>query len=339
MRFPDRSTKQTGAGQPGDARRQRLPLVGRLKLRHLELLRNLFQLRVLRKAAEASCMTQPAATRLVQEMEDMFGVPLFHRESRGMRPTPFGEALVRHAAVVLDDVERMQEELMLLADGAEGRIRIGTLPSLAPRLLELAIGRTIDTHPKLRFSVRHGPSKDLICALEQDDLDMCFVRAVDDFEKRGVTLRRIYDESYGVVCRPGYAHRLAQTHAGWRAHPAAEWVLPPAGSPLRDLIDALFIHEGLLQPVVKLECDSFERMAELARCADVLALLPMAAALEAARDHSLRIVDTGFARGLCRVSLACRQGVAHSAVISTFTANVEHSVRLLHASLTASTHA
>ena len=49
----------------------------RLKTRHLLLLLHLYEQRSVLRAAEAANMSQPAASKLLAEMEDLLGVPLF----------------------------------------------------------------------------------------------------------------------------------------------------------------------------------------------------------------------------------------------------------------------
>src|SRR6476646_2317722 len=69
-----------------------LPLLGRLKLRQLALVVAIDTHRSLRKAAEAVAVTQPAATRLLHDLEAALGVPLFVRHAWGMEPTGYGDA-------------------------------------------------------------------------------------------------------------------------------------------------------------------------------------------------------------------------------------------------------
>ncbi len=49
------------------------------------------------KAAEVLHISQPALTKSIQRLEERLGVPLFYRDSRGMRPTVYGEAFRAHA--------------------------------------------------------------------------------------------------------------------------------------------------------------------------------------------------------------------------------------------------
>jgi DNA-binding transcriptional LysR family regulator len=43
-------------------------------------------------------MTQPAATKLLHELEQALNVELFERSRRGMKPTVFGVAMIRRSA-------------------------------------------------------------------------------------------------------------------------------------------------------------------------------------------------------------------------------------------------
>ena len=107
----------------------------RLRLKHLEVFRNVCELHTIRKAATASNMTQPAATKLIHELEEMFRVVLFQRNRRGMQLTPHGEILRRHIGIVMADIGNISAELDLFTRGGGGHIRLGILPSLSSALL------------------------------------------------------------------------------------------------------------------------------------------------------------------------------------------------------------
>src|SRR3954469_24726018 len=66
------------------------PRYGRFKMRQLALVLKLVGTGNLHDAAAALNMSQPAATKLLQEIEEALGAELFIRQSRGMKPTPSG---------------------------------------------------------------------------------------------------------------------------------------------------------------------------------------------------------------------------------------------------------
>ena len=69
----------------------------RIKTRQMVLLSHLDRERSLLHAAEAAGMSQPAASKLLRELEDALGVTLFERHARGVEPTGYGTILIRRA--------------------------------------------------------------------------------------------------------------------------------------------------------------------------------------------------------------------------------------------------
>src|SRR6202008_4807720 len=63
---------------------------GRFQMRQLALVLKLIETGNLHDAAAALYMSQPAATKLLQEIEEALGAALFIRQSRGIKPTPCG---------------------------------------------------------------------------------------------------------------------------------------------------------------------------------------------------------------------------------------------------------
>ncbi len=65
-------------------------------------------------------ISQPAASRMLAELERQVGDALFVRHPTGMEPTPAGEAFARHGRVVLSQLETMVDELGHIQAGDAG---------------------------------------------------------------------------------------------------------------------------------------------------------------------------------------------------------------------------
>ena len=72
-------------------------LLSRLKLRQLALLQAVDRHRTLGRVAAEMRLSQPAITKALREVEDIFGHVLFDRTSRGLVPTPAGDAVLEYA--------------------------------------------------------------------------------------------------------------------------------------------------------------------------------------------------------------------------------------------------
>src|SRR5688500_1965867 len=85
------------------AERARHRLVGRLRLKHLRLIDALARTSSLRQAAVAMSLTQPAATKILQDLEDVLGVKLFTRRARAIEINDFGRFVAVYARRVLGE--------------------------------------------------------------------------------------------------------------------------------------------------------------------------------------------------------------------------------------------
>ena len=63
-------------------------------------------------------MALASASERIRLMEDSLGAPLLERNRRGVRATPAGSALVHHAQLVIQQLERMRAELSEYAEGS-----------------------------------------------------------------------------------------------------------------------------------------------------------------------------------------------------------------------------
>ena len=70
----------------------------RLKLRHLQLLAALGEHRALNRAAESLGISQPAASKLLIDLETALDQELFDRVGRGLVPNGYGEILMRRTS-------------------------------------------------------------------------------------------------------------------------------------------------------------------------------------------------------------------------------------------------
>jgi DNA-binding transcriptional LysR family regulator len=94
----------------------------------------------LRAAARHLGIAQPTLTRGLSELERELGAALFERRSKGMLATPLGEAFVRRATAILNDVRRARDEFEQLRGNAVGSITVGLSIAahlwLLPKVLE-----------------------------------------------------------------------------------------------------------------------------------------------------------------------------------------------------------
>src|SRR6478609_7111692 len=104
-------------------------------------------------AAESLSYTQSAVSQSIAALERETGTSLLDRSPRGVRPTPAGEALVRHADAVLCRLAEAEAELEAIAGLRAGRVRLAGFPSAAATLVPAAVAEFERRHPGVEVQI------------------------------------------------------------------------------------------------------------------------------------------------------------------------------------------
>src|SRR3546814_17387526 len=93
-------------------------------LTDMQLMVNVASAQSMTRGAERSFLSLPAASNRVKNLESHLGTALFYRSSQGVTLTPSGEAFVRHARVVLRQLEHLRGDIQEYASGVKGLVRV-----------------------------------------------------------------------------------------------------------------------------------------------------------------------------------------------------------------------
>ncbi|SAI70115.1 LysR family transcriptional regulator [Bordetella ansorpii] len=256
-------------------------LRSRLKPRQLLLLVTLADEGNIHRAAEVLNMTQPGASKLLKELEDMLGVPLFERLPRGVRPTWYGDVMLRHARTALGSLEQAHEELAALRDGRIGQVAVGAITSPGITLLPRVVAELKAERPDLRIALEIESSDVLLEHLAQGRLDILVARLFAKHDKSQLRYEPLVKEPVCAVARPGHplCGGQALSLSGVRD---ATWIVPPAGSVLRHRFELMFQERGLPVPGNLVETAALLFITRMLRDSDMLAVL----ALDVARYYA-----------------------------------------------------
>lgn len=87
------------------------------------------------KAAEASFVTQPTLSMMIQKLEDELGVKIFDRSQLPVQPTPIGIQIINQARVIVSQVKQIKEIIQEEKGIVQGVFKLGIIPTIAPYLL------------------------------------------------------------------------------------------------------------------------------------------------------------------------------------------------------------
>lgn len=253
----------------------------RLKTRQLLLLVALADEGTIHGASDVLNMAQPAASKLLKDLEEVLGVSLFDRLPRGMRPTLYGETMIRHARIALATLNEANDEIVALQAGRFGQVNVGAITSPGLALLPAAVARVKQDRPNLRVSVDIETSPILLERLAQGTLDVLVARLSAEHVKDNLRYEALTEEPVCAVVRPD--HPLARrTDLRLRDLASAGWIVPPKGSVLRHRFELMYQEDGLRPPVNVIESAALLFITAMLERSDMVAVL----AAEVARYYA-----------------------------------------------------
>lgn len=298
----------------------------RLRLRQLRLMLALEEFGSLRRAADHIGMTQPAATKMLHEAEDLLGVELFERLPRGMRSTPFGETVIYYARMVFAELSGMREELVALQSGNLGRVAVGAIPALASGLLTRTIATLKQSHPRLSMSIQVDTSDVLVQALLQDQLDIVLGRIPPGARAEELLFDSLGEEELCVIA--GAKNPLAQEkNLGWAELQNMTWVLQQQPSPMRAIINQVFHNARVDIPSSIVETTSIMTLLSLIQQTDMLGVTPVSVVEDYPGRDLLAVLPIKFEARLPPYGLITRRHRIQSSAMQAFM----NSVRAEHA--------
>jgi DNA-binding transcriptional LysR family regulator len=198
-----------------------------LDLRRLEVLREVAAHGSFSAAAFALRYTPSAVSQQMALLEQEAGVPLLERHSRGVRLTPAGDTLLRHAEAAVGHMRAAREELDALAGLRRGRLATAAFGSAWSDLVPRAVATFQRAHPEVELVLSEADPRESLAALRAGGLDLALVfepNAADPSHRVAVRVEPLAEDPLVVVLPAG--HRLARRPAVALADLAAErWAL------------------------------------------------------------------------------------------------------------------
>ena len=297
--FRDETRREPGAALPPTAALDPVltetlvgvtPRYNRFKMRQLALVLKLVGTGNLHDAASALNMSQPAATKLIQEIEDALGAELFIRQSRGMKPTPSGILAARHAGFILAELRKMQQDIDGLKNGITGYVRVGAIISAVPAPVTQALAKMSDAYPTVEVSLSVGTSDVLLPELNAGRLDFVVGSIAGAVGPETLTYQPLVDD-VAVVVAGSTNPILRLRNLTLKDVFSERWILPPTGAPELRSIEAAFNAAGLPLPVNSTRMASMIATATAVGVTDTLAIVPQSMYRYFAKFQAMGQVD------------------------------------------------
>jgi LysR family hydrogen peroxide-inducible transcriptional activator len=158
------------------------------------------------RAAEELHLSQSALSRAIQKLEDQLGQPLFERKPREVVLTNLGVLLLDRAKGILNLMEDTFSELA--EEGRRGRIRLGTIPTIAPYYLPGLLTSFAKKHPDISVIVQEDTTEVLVKRCSHGEIDLAIL--AQPVISKNLSIESLFDEELLLVLPIGHPLEAAK---------------------------------------------------------------------------------------------------------------------------------
>ncbi|WP_337269061.1 LysR family transcriptional regulator [Oryzifoliimicrobium ureilyticus] len=218
-----------------------------LKLNHLRMIIAIEDSGQISAAAELLNISQPAASRMLSEMEAVMKAPLCERLARGVELTTFGSALARRARKIMLELREANREITELKTGKGGAVYVGAVTAPAMSLVVPVIDKVRRAFPGIEVNIDIETSNVLARELLAARQDFIIGRVPEDLNPRLFDAREIGVEKACLIVRNGHP-LLLQQRVSMEDLAGRDWVFQPPGTLLRRTLEDLFLKNDVPLP-------------------------------------------------------------------------------------------
>lgn len=243
-----------------------------MELRHLRYFRVVAELQHFHRAAEVLCITQPALSNQIRQLEEELGTRLFERVGRSVRLSESGELLLASTRRVLAEVERMQEAVADLESANTGSLRIGVLQSINALYLRNLVVEFDRRYPNISLHIEELPNHQIESRVAAGDIDLG-IGFILEKEYRHVEFETLFSEKWKLVVAPQHQELIPEILDG-NTH-GLKAVLLPDYFETRRIVDRYFASSGIGYSRIT-EVNSISCILELVENGNAFTVLPEA---------------------------------------------------------------
>jgi DNA-binding transcriptional LysR family regulator len=219
-------------------------------------------------ASEEVHLTQPAVTKQIQYLEELYGMKLFERGSR-LKLTPEGNMLLVYAHQILNTYNESLAAISESGDQIKGTLKFGTNLTLGIYVLPKFLKEFSSFCPELKLDIFLHNSEQIIKSVRQKEINFGFIGA--DIKEAQIIRHLFYEDRIVVVV--GKPLGIESKTVGWDQLQQLPFLTRERGSDIRETVEQ-WLKERKIRLQPKLELNNTEAIKECVRCGIGFSFLP-----------------------------------------------------------------
>jgi DNA-binding transcriptional LysR family regulator len=146
----------------------------------LSLFRHVVEAGSITHGAGRANLALAAASARIRNMELALGVPLLIRARHGVTPTQAGRTLLQHARIILEQAERLREDLGAYAGGMVGQVRVLSNTNALTEFLPETLSAFLAANPNVSVDLEERLSDEIVGLIAEGVGDLGIVAGTVD---------------------------------------------------------------------------------------------------------------------------------------------------------------
>jgi DNA-binding transcriptional LysR family regulator len=274
----------------------------RFDLSDLRLFRHVVEAGSITGGADRAHLALAAASTRIRNMEEALGAALLVRGRQGVTPTQAGRTLLQHARLILQQAERLREDLSAYAGGLAGQIRVLSNTNALTEFLPEALSSFLAAHRNVSVDLEERLSDEIVGMVAEGVADIGIVAGTVDasaletypFRKDRFVLVVAREHPLAGRSQVAFAEVLDHDFVGLDRASALQRFLAakaaPSGRPLR----------------LRVQLRSFDAVCRLVECGVGIGIVPETTARRVARTMAISAVELSDAWALRELTICIR---------------------------------
>lgn len=161
------------------------------------------------KAAEATFVTQPTLSMMIQKLEEELGVKIFDRSQLPVQPTAIGTRIISQARLAMAQVNQIKEIIQEEKGIVKGVFRLAIIPTIAPYLLPQLMQVHRDNRYDIRIVISELTTNQILKGLANDSIDGAILAT--PLNEPGISEYPLYYEQFFAYVSPNERALYAKT--------------------------------------------------------------------------------------------------------------------------------
>jgi DNA-binding transcriptional LysR family regulator len=259
----------------------------RFDLADLSLFRHVVEAGSITHGANRAHLALAAASTRIRNMEEALGAPLLVRARHGVTPTQAGRKLLQHARIMLEQSERLKEDLGVYAGGLAGQVRVLSNTNALTEFLPESLSSFLAAHPNVSVDLEERLSDEIVGLIAEGVGDIGIVAGTVD----SGTLTTYPFRSDRFVLVVGRDHPLAKrSKVGFSEVLDHDFVGLDRASALQRFLASKASLIG--RPLrLRVQLRSFDAVCRLVECNVGVGVVPATTARRAVKSMAIKSVE------------------------------------------------